>query len=740
MKKYVKGIYKRSIFSSFKGYVIGILKVKDTNEEELVNYIDKTITFTGYFADLKEEDMYLFYGEFIDHPKYGYQFQVSESERVKPEDKDGVIAFLSSDLFPGIGEKMASRIVEVLGEQTLDRILEEPECLNLVPKLSLKKQKVIYDILSKYEESHKTIVYLTDIGFSMKDALAIYNVYKSNTMIQLEHNIYGMLDSVEELTFPKIDSIALKTNIDILDERRIKACTYYVAKKLSFETGDTYFTLSSIQKSLSTYLQVILEDDVIQDNLNQLCIEEKLVYEKDIYYLKTIYDAEELILNRFEYLSIQPDIKYKKLENKVAELETQEEITYNEEQKKAIMEALQKHVVIITGGPGTGKTTIIKAIVDLYQSLNHLEGEEAIKKIALLAPTGRASKRMAESTLFPATTIHRFLKWNKENNEFAVNHWEPAMHQLIIVDEMSMIDIELFGHLLDGITNSIQLVLVGDYNQLPSVGPGQVLKDLIESECIPTIELSLLYRQSNISYIPILAEEIKNNDLSEKYLTQTSDFSFLDCPKEYIAPAIKKLAQQLLEKGYDEKRVQFMAPIYAGPNGIDLLNKELQSILNPPAEDKREIISGDVIYRENDKVLQLVNMPEENVFNGDIGVIQSIIPASQSKSKKNEIYVDYDGFVVKYLPKDYVKIKHGYIISIHKSQGSEFEMVILPICMSYYRMLYRKLIYTAVTRAKKKLIMIGESKAFTYSVSNTSERMRQTKLCEKLKNFMHNFE
>lgn len=738
MKKYVKGIYKRSIFSSEKGYVIGILKVKETNEEELTDYIDKTITFTGYFAELKEEDMYLFYGEFINHPKYGYQFEVSESEHVKPEDKDGIIAFLSSDLFPGIGEKMATKIVEVLGETALERILEEPECLNLVPKLSFKKQKSLHEILSKYEESHKTIVYLTDMGFSMKDALSIYNVYKSNTIMQLEHNIYEMLDMVEDLTFPKVDSIALKMNINILDERRVKACIFYIAKRLSFESGDTFLTIEAIYYSVNQYLHTHLEEEMLKNSLESLCLEGKMIHEEGIYYLKTIYEAEQFIIKRLGYLSSQPDITYKKLDKKINELEFQEQITYNEEQKHAIEEALQKHAIIITGGPGTGKTTIIKAIVELYQKLNNLSLEEASNQIALLAPTGRASKRMAESTLFPATTIHRFLKWNKENNEFAVNEWNPAMHQLIIIDEVSMIDIELFGHLLEGLTNSIQLVLVGDYNQLPSVGPGQVLKDLIESQCIPTIELNLLYRQSNTSYIPVLAEEIKNNNLSEQYLTPTSDFTFVDCPSQYIVPSLKKLAQQLLEKGYDEKRVQFMAPMYAGTNGIDLLNKELQSILNPSDPSKREIVSGDVIYRENDKVLQLVNMPEENVFNGDIGIIKYIIPASQSKSKKNEIYVDYDGFEVKYLPKDYAKIKHGYIISIHKSQGSEFEMVILPICMSYYRMLYRKLIYTAVTRAKRKLILLGEPKAFTYSVSNNNERIRQTKLCQKLQTYIHN--
>ncbi len=735
MKKYVKVIYKRKIFASDKGFIIGICKVKETNDEELQDYVDKTITFTGYFADLKEEDMYLFYGETVNHPKYGFQFQVTESEHVKPEDKDGIVAFLSSDLFPGIGEKMATSIVEVLGNQTLDRILGEPECLNLIPKLSVKKQRLICDTLTKYEESHKTIVYLTDMGFTMKDALAIYNCYKSNTIMEIEHNIYRIIDDVEEVTFPKIDLIAQKLDLDTLDERRIKACIYYICKQMSFETGDTYLEVEELKEKIEYYLHTDLDLTLFKNYLSELCLENKLVKEEEVYALKTIYDAESFIVNRVNYLLHSEDKNYKNLEKTLNQIEEFAKIKYNEQQRKAIVEALQKHIVIITGGPGTGKTTIIKAIVNMYQNLNQLQ-DNAELQIALLAPTGRASKRMSESTLFPATTIHRFLKWNKENNEFAVNEWNPSHQKLIIVDEVSMIDIELFGHLLEGLTKDIQLILVGDFNQLPSVGPGQVLKDLLDSEIIPTIALNLLYRQSNDSYIPVLAEEVKDNNLSEQYLKQTNDFTFLECNSDHMKPALHKLAEQLIKKGYDYKRAQVMAPMYAGVNGIDALNKELQQIWNPKSDDQVEIQVGDTIFRENDKVLQLVNMPEENVFNGDIGVITSIIPAHQSKSKKNEIYVDYDGVKVKYLPKDFAKIKHGFIISIHKSQGSEFELVVMPICMSYYRMLYRKLIYTGITRAKRKLILIGEPKAFTYSVSNNNEKLRKTKLCQKLKN-MH---
>lgn len=396
-------------------------------------------------------------------------------------------------------------------------------------------------------------------------------------------------------------------------------------------------------------------------------------------------------------------------------------------------------MLIITGGPGTGKTTIIKAIVDLYQRLHNLNTEELTRELALLAPTGRASKRMSEATQFTATTIHRFLKWNKENNRFGIDEYNKDNSKLIIIDEVSMIDLPLFDHLLRGLTDNIKLILVGDYNQLPSVGPGQLLKDFIESEVIDTVHLDLLYRQDENSYITTLAGEIRDDNLSENFRETRSDYTFLECNNYSIRENLKKLSKQIVDKGYDYKRVQVMAPMYAGVNGIDNLNKELQDVFNPPDESKRELKVGDIIFRENDKVLQLVNMPDENIFNGDIGIITRIMFANTSKSGKNEIYVDYDGNLVKYIPKDFNKMKHGFIISIHKSQGSEFEIVVMPVSSSYKRMLYRKLIYTGITRAKRKLILLGESDAFSYSVHHEEEKMRKTDFCSKLKKELYIF-
>ena len=729
MKQYIKGKYTRSIFESNNGYIIGLFKVKETNDEEIIDYVDKTITFTGYFAELNKDDSYVFYGESVEHPKYGFQYQVNEYERLKPEDKEGLIAFFSSDLFPGIGSQQATKIVETLGNNVINDILDNPNILMRVPKISTKKANQIYNILKDHEESNTIIVYLSDLGFNMQDSLAIYNFYKSNTIRTIEHNIYSIIDDID-ISFLKIDQVAKNIGIDLNDKIRIKAAIIYVIKQLLFKNGDTYLYEEEIKNNIESYLNFTIEMDLFNQLIDELRYESKIIKEDEKYYLKDIYDSEKRVVEKINVLLKKEKTRYNTIDTFIKNTEKENKITYNNKQLEAIKKALINNITIITGGPGTGKTTIIKSIIDIYKGLNKLDDNNLIERIALLAPTGRASKRLSESTLLPATTIHRFLKWNKETNEFNINEYNKDRSELIIIDEVSMIDISLLDNLFKGLTDNIKLVLVGDYNQLPSVGPGQILKDMIESNTIETIYLDLLYRQSEKSYITKLAYDIKEGNLNDEYLETKDDYTFLTCNGSSIVDNLRYLCNKLKEKNIEN--IQLMAPMYAGINGIDSLNKELQSIFNPKDNLKNEIKVGDVIFREGDKILQLVNMPDENVFNGDIGYIKYISLANTSKSKKNEIYVDYDGLTVKYLPKDFNKIKHGYIITIHKSQGSEFDFVIIPICSSYRRMLYKKLIYTAITRAKKKLILIGEPNSFIYAVNNNNDLNRKTNLKEKL--------
>ena len=731
MDSYIKGNFRKSIFKSDKGYVIGLFKVRETNDDILEEYVNQTITFTGYFHELNEDDTYILYGEAVNHPRYGFQFQTNRYERMKPTGKDAIVEFLSSDLFPGVGEKLAKSIADTLGDNAIDKILEDESCLYLIPKLTENKIKKIVNILKKYEESHQTIARLIDLGFSMREALSIYNEYKTNTMKIIDNNIYQISYNLSDISFLKIDKAGYLLNIDSADDRRVKAATLYVMKNLIYQNGDSYLSKEVIVSNVNKFLNIDYNNyDEVFKKLEEM---DYIVIDGDDYYLEDIWNAEANIAERLYDMASKPLKKYKNLDNLLSELEKINDIKYNDEQKKAIVKALENNILIITGGPGTGKTTIIKAITELYQHVNKLDYDEFTEHLALLAPTGRASKRMSESTFLPASTIHRFLKWNKETLEFMVNEENKSDVDLVIVDEVSMIDINLFDSLLKGLKRNVKLILVGDYDQLPSVGPGNLLKNLICSDVIDVVHLKHLYRQGEDSYIISLAYEIKDGILSENYLNSYNDYTFLKCSANHIKSNLKRLCEKVIDKGYDYKRLQILAPMYKGENGIDTLNKELQDVFNPASSEKREIKSGNIVFRENDKILQLVNMPEENVFNGDIGVIKYIKYGNTSKSKKDEIYVDFDGNLVKYTPKDFAKIKHGFIISIHKSQGSEFEMVIMPMTHSYRRMLYKKLVYTGVTRAKRKLILIGEPDAFALSVQNNHEYIRNSKLLEKIK-------
>ena len=730
MKDYVKGVYKQSIFKSDKGYIIGLLKVSETNIPEMNKFVGKTITFTGYFADLNETEKYTMYGEIVNHPKYGFQFNVTDYERLKPSDKEGIIEFLSSSLFKGIGESMAKKIVDKLGDDALNLIIKDKTCLYQVPRLSEEKINLIYNTLIKYEESHAIIVKLTEMGFTMRDSLNIYNTYKDNTIRIIENNIYRLIDDIVDIGFKRVDEIAVSINSDKYSLDRIKACIIYTMKELTFKNGDTYLSYGEIYEGVSYYLGIDVENTLFDEAISELDGELKIKIEDDRYYIYEEYESEEFIANRINYLINKPTSKYKDIYTKISSLEKEYNIEYSDMQKEAIVKALENNILIITGGPGTGKTTIIKAIVSLYKELNKLSDKDLIKNIALLAPTGRASKRMSESTNLPATTIHRFLKWNKELDEFMVNEYDPDYSNLIIVDEVSMIDNKLMSSLLRGLTTNIKLVLVGDYNQLPSVGLGNILKDLIDSDIVDKIELDLLYRQNETSYIPVLADDIKNNNLDIENFTDKDDYKFLECSSELLIPSLVNICKKTIEMGYDYKRVQVMAPMYAGVNGIDNINKVLQGIFNEQEVGKKEIKFGDIVYRENDKVLQLVNDPDNNVFNGDIGTIKFI--NYKGSSDTPEITIDYDGTLVTYPYKDFSKFKHGYIISVHKSQGSEFDLVIMLLSSAYRRMLYKKLIYTGITRAKRRLILIGEKNAFMYGVNNNSEIVRKTTLKEKL--------
>ena len=720
METYIKGTFKRNIFSSNDGFYVGLIKIKETDDPDLMDYIGKQFTFTGLFGELNLDEDYIFYGEVIDNQKYGIQYKVNRYEKIIPEDKDGLVIFLSSDIFPGVGEKTAKQIVEILGENCLKEIANDYSVLLRVPKMTEKRAMDIQLKLVKYNQSFETVVYLTNLGFNMKDSLKIYNHYLDDSIRVIKNNPYELIDTIDSINFSKIDAIKDKLDIKETDDRRILALIIHVMKNLCFQTGDTYLDFGLINNAMNLVYDEIMSEENLKFYLIQLNGMGKIIIEDEKYILYEYYKNENYIAESVYDLSNGKDFIIDNIDLKIEKLETFFDINYNEEQKKAIKQALVKNFSIITGGPGTGKTTIIKGITQGFKMISGYSFEKLEEKMILLAPTGRAAKRMAEACLYPASTIHRYLKWNKETGEFGYNERNKVKAEFVIIDEVSMIDTELLANFFKAMPRNVKIVFIGDYNQLESVGPGNILKDLIDTEMINTIFLKEIYRQDQNSYITQLAYEINSGELSESFLEKKDDYNFINTGEEEILKYTCLLTKKAIDKGYDLKNVQILAPIYKGMCGIDNLNKSLQNIFNPRSNDKNETYDMDVIYREGDKVLQLENMPDDNVFNGDIGFI--------SKISGTEITVDFDGNKVKYNKNEYKSIKHGYAISIHKAQGSEFEIVIMPISSSYKMMLYKKIVYTAVTRAKRSLMIIGDPKVFCRASYNNGNKARITLL------------
>lgn len=717
---YIKGKYNQSIFESETGYKVGLFRVQETDDKELGT--NKTITFTGYFGMLNKDDTYVFNGNLIYHDRYGMQFQVDTYEKVVPEGKEAIIDFLTSSFVKGCGEVLARKIYKTFGDDTLTKIKESKENLFLVSGMTDKKADSIYKSVVKYFEADKEIVKLKEMGFTVKETMELMNNFGKRVLELIDKNIYVLRDYVD---FPKLDSIFLVNN-DPEDDRRVDAAIIRAMKDLTFELGDIYLDKIEIVEELASRYNIFKN---IDDNLKELAKRREIMISNEDYYLMEDYLDE--LNNGVSIASLMSrDIKkINKFNDLIKLTESELGITYNKEQKDAIKSALINNVSIITGGPGTGKTTIIKGIIRLYSIYKKISYEAVTREVCLLAPTGRASKRMSETCGIGASTIHRFLKWDKESNTFAVNELNKVHYNVFIIDETSMLDNHLLSSFFKGIDLNTKIIFVGDEYQLPSVGPGLILSDMI-SAGVPHIKLETIYRQSENSYIPMLAKDIKDVNVTDDYLDKKDDYNFISCDSKDIKNVLIQIIEKMQEKKMDLSNLQVLAPMYKGENGIDNLNIVLQELINPKDDKKDEIKVGPITYRVGDKILNLVNDIDNNIYNGDIGYIKSI----DINSKKEPIIVDYYNNEVSYKRENFNQITHAYAISIHKSQGSEFLHVIMPITNGYSRMLYNKLLYTGVSRAKKSLVLLGDKDAFIKCINNSYSLIRKTNLKLKIMN------
>lgn len=720
--------------SVIKGMIQEVIYRNEENNYTvvLVDVNDELITATGRFPIINEGEWVELNGKFVLNKKYGEQFAVDSVKMSPPNTTDGIVRYLSSGLIPGVGPITAMNIVNKFGEATLDIIRFNPSRLAEVKNVSKRKAE---DIARAYEEVHQmqnAVMIMQQYKISTNLAIKIYHQYGEGTEDILKNNPYKMVEDIAGVGFFTADKIAMAMGVPEESDFRIRAGILHVLRENSDKNGNTYMQTIALIEGVFELLK--LPD--LQERLENLI--EKLVIEG---YLKRIdidgeegiclsqyYKIEKVLADTLLLLDGDSESDNLDIEQDINLYEQTNNIKMHEHQREAVKIAINNGVSVITGGPGTGKTTIIKCILQIFKGMR--------RKVKLMAPTGRAAKRLSESTGEDASTIHRALEMTGgDENKFIFNSQTKLSYDVIIVDEVSMVDSQLMYFLVRSIKRGAKLILVGDKDQLASVGAGNVLGDILESGCFATKCLTQIYRQSEDSFIIVNAHDI-NNGKMPNLSNKSKDFFFEN--KENNEEALNSIINMCCTRipkflGIDSSNIQVLAPMKSGVTGIDNINKCLQDKLNPSSLSKFEIETDKVIYRKGDRVMQITNNYERSwikdgvfgsgVFNGDIGVIQDIDMHTTEVSILFE-----DGRVSRYVKSDLSEITLSYAITIHKSQGSEFDVVIIPVISGPPMLLTRNLLYTAVTRAKKMVVLIGTKQCVARMVHNNYTKIRYTML------------
>ena len=684
-----------------------VMKVKVKDYKDLV-------TLTGSLLDVPVGSVLLCEGNWKVDARYGQQFVVESWQEVMPATIYGIEKYLGSGLVKGIGPVYAKAIVGRFGLETLDVIENDIERLLEVPRLGRKRVEKIRESWEKQKDIKEVMVFLQGYGVSTAYAAKIYRQYQKEAIKTVQENPYQLADDIWGIGFKTADGIASKMGYGNNDPRRCRSGILYTLNQLA-EDGHVYAESEQLVTAAKELLQA--DEEPIRKAMADMIEAKDLIQDDEVIYLPPFYYAESGSAKRLTSLLVN-DVS----DDLAAEPETaygmkKSEIVYDEVQQAAINQAMESKIMVLTGGPGTGKTTTTQGIIEAFKARG--------KQILLAAPTGRAAKRMTEATGMEAKTIHRLLEYNPMDG-YKRNDENTLEGDVLIVDECSMIDIMLFYNLMKAIPANMRLILVGDIDQLPSVGAGNVLRDIIDSRQIPVVRLTRIFRQAQSSRIVMNAHAINAGHFPNISNGRQTDFFFIKAEDADSIPGlIVSLVRDRLSRayGYNPKEIQVLTPMQRGNTGAGNMNIELQSALNPNGD---ALTRGGYTFRRGDKVMQIRNNYDKNVFNGDIGFITAV------DTNERTLSVVYDGRVVEYDVTELDEITLAYAITIHKSQGSEFPIVVMPVTMKHYVMLQRNLIYTGITRAKKICVLVGTTKALAYAIHNQTVSKRNTRLKERL--------